>query len=115
MLYFLADLAMAGVAPRLRSATGSLSHAPGRSGIVEILARRFDNRVHSAQDVYAEASRWQAEVYDEAGAGAEGVKTMFVGASQSFVRWFGLSPEVAAAEWADHPPSWTVKPARGSD
>ena len=104
-LHFLAEWSFAGVIPRLRSARGELTRAPGRSGVVDVLAKRFGANQFSASEVFDTALRWQATAIDEATPAA--VQELLVSAWADFVSWFGLTPETA--NWAAHLPNWTLK------
>lgn len=104
-LHFLAEWSIAGVIPRLRSASGDLTRAPGRSGVVEVIARRFDAKKFSPDLVFDTALQWQTLAIE--GATPAMVQGLLASAWADFVRWFGLTPETAT--WAADVPSWTVK------
>lgn len=108
-LLLLSEWTMAGVLPRLRSATGELPNAPGRSGITQVLANLFDVRRRKPESVFEAALAWQ-----NAAAAPDGsVDRIYLALAQAwscFVRWYGLTPE--RIEWNQEIPPWSSRVAR---
>ncbi len=113
-LLLLSEWAMAGVMPRLRSATGELPNAPGRSGIAQVLADSFDVKGTRPESVFEAALEWQ-NAASRAGGGSTGddIYRTLAEAWSSFVQWYGMTPE--RIDWSQEIPVWSSRTAHAQD
>lgn len=111
-LFLLSDWTMAGVLPRLRSASGDLTKAPGRGGVSQMLAQAFDRQKANAQTVFEAALRWQ-NVACDADADEQVIFETLTEAWTSFVGWYGFTP--GRAEWGRNIPAWTSRGAQDDE
>ncbi len=102
-LLFLSEWTMAGVVPRLRSSSGEFTHAPGRSGVAQVLAEKFDISQATPESVFETALLWQ-KVAISGGTEQEICQTL-ADAWTKFVRWYGLTPE--HIDWKARIPPWS--------
>jgi len=110
-LLLLSEWAMAGVMPRLRSATAELPKAPGRSGVAQVLADSFDMKRATPESVFEAALEWQ-NAASSAGGGstADDIYRTLAEAWSSFVQWYGMTPE--RIDWRQEIPAWSSRASR---
>lgn len=111
-LLLLSEWAMAGVTPRLRSATGELSNAPGRSGVAQVLADQFDPRSTAPEKVFEAALRWQNVAVDSMVSERDIFRALSE-AWSSFVLWYGMTPE--QIDWKQQIPAWSSRASHEED
>lgn len=107
-LLLLSEWTMAGVMPRLRSATGGLSNAPGRSGVAQVLAESFDAERAKPEAVFEAALQWQ-NAAAHSGVTESDIYRVLAEAWSSFVLWYGMTPE--RIDWSQQVPVWSSRAA----
>ncbi|MFL5354337.1 hypothetical protein [Archangium sp.] len=96
-ILFLADWVQAAAEPRLKSADREISHAPNRSHVTQILAKKLNVDIVAPEQAFAESVRWQRAVIDEND--AEPLDQVLVHVWKKFHDWFGF--DATTAPWQD--------------